>query len=311
MRYTVLTLTLLFCSLVALSQQHGTYNFLRLDVSARAAGLNGSFVSVTDDPNLLFYNPAGLATLSSAKASLSYLKHLIDFHGGSISYGRPFAPLGFVGVGITYMNYGSFTETDASMNVLGSFGANEFAAVIGIGVPLNEHTNAGISLKGIFSTIASYRSSAIAIDLGLHHSIPSENITVGVSLLSFGRQLRVYNATRESLPLDFKVGITHRPQHLPALLNLNFHRLNEKQNSFFDRFTNFTFGGEFLMSDAMRLRVGYNNEQRRELKIGSGLGLTGISIGGGIVYGNTTVDYSFNSLGRIGALHRISLGLNL
>ena len=52
--------------------QQGTYNFLRTDVSARAAALNGSFVSMKDDPNVLSeqekiiesLNPDGIAFYS-------------------------------------------------------------------------------------------------------------------------------------------------------------------------------------------------------------------------------------------------------
>ena len=40
-----------------------TYEFLRLDMSARAGALGGSFVSNNDDPDVIFYNPAGIRCL--------------------------------------------------------------------------------------------------------------------------------------------------------------------------------------------------------------------------------------------------------
>jgi hypothetical protein len=57
--------------------------------------------------------------------------------------------------------------------------------------------------------------------------------------------------------------------------------------------------------------VGYSNEQRKELKMGTGAGLAGISLGGGIILGDYVVDYAYNSYGSIGGLHRISIGMNL
>jgi long-subunit fatty acid transport protein len=69
--------------LVAGSLHAGTntvYNFLRLDVSARAAGMAGSFVSIMEDPNAIFYNPAGLSTLQSSMASVGFFKHLLDIN---------------------------------------------------------------------------------------------------------------------------------------------------------------------------------------------------------------------------------------
>jgi hypothetical protein len=45
---------LLLISFTLFGQDKGTYSFLRNDIGARAAALNGSFVSMTNDPNLLF-----------------------------------------------------------------------------------------------------------------------------------------------------------------------------------------------------------------------------------------------------------------
>ncbi len=78
-----------------------------------------------------------------------------------------------------------------------------------------------------------------------------------------------------------------------------------------DRFSAFSFGAEFLMSESVRLRVGYDNEQRKELKLGTTAGLAGMSLGGGILLGEYIVDYAFNSYGKIGSLHRISIGMTL
>ncbi|MBI3586058.1 MAG: type IX secretion system protein PorQ [Ignavibacteriales bacterium] len=308
-----LALALLFvvplCSLLA--QSKGTYSFLRNDVSARAAGLNGSFVSMTDDPNVLFYNPAALSTISGPRGSVGFFKHLLDANGGHLAYTQFIDGIGSVGGGITFLDYGSFTETDESMNTLGTFGATDIALVLGWGAHVDEFTSAGINAKVIYSSIAGIKSSALAIDLGALYQIPSENITIGASILNLGAQINSYLATKESLPLDFKIGITKRPEHLPVLLNLNFHKLNEAQDNFFQRFSSFSVGAEFLMSESVRLRLGYNNEQRKELKLGSSTGLAGISIGGGILINEYIVDYAFNSYGKIGGLHRISIGMKL
>ena len=59
----LLILAFAAASHAGLAGDRGTYDFLRLDVGARAGALNGSFVSMTNDPNLLFYNPAALPTL--------------------------------------------------------------------------------------------------------------------------------------------------------------------------------------------------------------------------------------------------------
>lgn len=295
----------LFC------QEQSTYAFLRNDVSARAAALQGSFVSMTNDPNVLFYNPAALTTIEKPTASIGFLKHLLDVNAGTFAFAQNVEGLGHIGIGLTYISYGSFTEYDEFFNNLGTFGATEMAFLGGIATNYDEATTLGVNLKGIYSSIANFRSSAVAFDLGVLYHIPSENITLGASILNIGRQLKSYAGTREPLPLDVKIGITKRPEHLPVLLNLNFHKLNEPQASFFERLGSFTFGAEFLMSESVRLRVGYNNEQRKELKVGTSAGLLGFSLGGGFLFDQYQLDYAFNSLGKIGALHRFSLAMSL
>jgi hypothetical protein len=65
------------------------------------------------------------------------------------------------------------------------------------------------------------------------------------------------------------------------------------------------------MSESVQLRVGYNNKQRKDLKMGTSAKLAGFSMGGGIILKEYRIDYAFNSYGQIGGLHRISLGINL
>jgi hypothetical protein len=299
---------LLILAATGFGQDKGTYAFLRNDIGARAAGLNGSFVSMTNDPNVLFYNPGALTTLTESKGSAGFLKHLMDVNGGYLSFSRSVEGIGNMGAGILFMDYGSFTETDESMNTLGTFGARDIAVIVGAGRTLDEVTSVGINLKIIYSSIAGFSSSGIAMDMGILYQIPSQNITIGASVLTLGTQVKTYAGTKEALPLDVKIGITKRPEHLPVLLNLNFHHLIDDQDSFLSRFSAFSFGAEFLMSESVRLRLGYNNQQRKELKLGTSSNLAGISLGGGIVLGEYVIDYAFNSYGKIGSLHRVSIG---
>lgn len=303
---TVLALLLQQC----FAQDTGTYAFLRNDVSARAAALNGSFVSMTADANVLFYNPASLVTISSPKVSLGYFKNLLDVNSGSLAFAQDVQGIGNIGVGINYIDYGTFTRTDQSQNDLGSFSASELALVAGYAMMLDEQSSIGGNIKFIHSSIAEYSSTALAVDLGYLYQMPSENITIGGSVLNLGRQLTEYGSTRELLPLDIVVGITKRPEHLPVLLNLNFHKLNEQRAHPLDRFSSFTFGAEFLMSESVRLRFGYNNEEHKNLTLGTTAGLAGFSLGAGFILNEYLIDYAFNSYGKIGGLHRISLGMS-
>ena len=285
-----------------------TFDFLRNDVSARAAAMAGSFVSVMNDPNALFYNPAGLSTLEAPMGSVGFFKHLLDINAGYVSYSEGIDDIGYFGAGVVYTNYGAFDRTDDLGTMLGTFNANEFAFAVGFSNLLDENLHYGAGLKFIYSSIADYAASGVAGDVGLLYNIPDNRMTVGFSIRNIGTQLSSYMNTKENLPLDVMVGGSIIPRGLPLLLNVNIHKLNEDAEDIGERFRAFSVGGEFTLSNVLQLRFGYNNEQRRELKIGTTAGLAGFSGGVGITANQYKVDYALSSLGKIGSLHRITVG---
>lgn len=296
----------------ASNAQNSTYNFLLSDVSARSAAMAGSFVSMRNDVNSIFYNPAGLATITQPQASFGYLKNLLDINSGYASVAQNVSGVGMIGVGVNYVNYGTFDETDEFANKIGTFSAGDLAVSVGYASDLEENLSYGVAGKFIYSSIADARSSALAADLGIMYFIPGTNpLSLGVSLLNLGTQLNPYLSTRENLPLDLNVGATVKPEHLPLLLNLDFHKLNESQPDLASHFRAFSVGGEFTMSKELRFQFGYQNERRQDLKLGTSSGLAGFSFGGGLVLEKLRFDYAYVSLGKIGSLNSISVGMNL
>ncbi len=288
-----------------------TFDFLRLDVSARAAAMGGSFVTTSDDPNVIFYNPAGLATLEGKRVSFGFFKHLLDINSGYASFGTQIPSFGSIGVGIVYIDYGEFKQIGEEGQDIGTFSAGEFALSSGYADQLESGLRYGVNAKLIFSSIAGYHSSGAAVDLGLQYEAIPERLVLGASLMNLGTQFNPYVTTREKLPLDFKIGATIYPEHLPAAISLAFNKLSDRQEKLLDHLRAFSLGIEFTASPNVLLRFGYNNEQRRDLKIGSSAGLAGFSLGGGFTNGSYILDYAFTSYGAIGEIHRISIALPL
>ena len=293
------------------AQETTAFAFLRNDVGARAAALAGSVVAVTNDPVLLFYNPASLGTLASAGGSAGFFKHLLDINAGYAVYGQEIAGVGHVGAGVIYTNYGSFDRTDDFGNTLGTFTASDIAFSAAYSNSLEENLFYGGAVKFIYSSIAGYRATALAADAGILYRLPASRLTLGASLRNIGRETSTYAGVNEPLPLDLAVGASVVPRGLPLLLNVDFHRLNENPGGFIDRFRAFTVGGEFTLSRVFQARFGYNNQARKDLQTGTASGLAGFSAGVGITISGTVVDYALSSLGPIGNLHRISVGTTL
>lgn len=283
------------------------FSFLRNDVDARSAALAGSVVSLTNDPSMLFYNPASLATLDASRGSAGFFKHLLDINSGYVVYGQAIGDLGHAGAGIVYTNYGSFDQTDDLGNTIGSFTASDLAVSLGYGGTLDEHLYWGGAVKFIYSSIAGYHSTGLVGDAGLLYDIPQSRITLGASIRNLGTQLSTYAGLQEPLPVDITVGGSIVPRGIPLLLNINLHRLNESADTFGNRFRAFTVGGEFTLSRVFLLRFGYDNQKRMDLQTGASAGLAGFSGGVGITVSATRIDYALSSYGAIGSLHRVSV----
>ena len=286
------------------------FDFLRVDPSAKASSLAGAFDTYTDDPNAMFYNPASLSTITKSKVSGGFGKYLLDMNFGAISYAQKYKDIGWFGVGVKYFDYGTFDRADEQGNTTGeTFGANDLMLSVGYGNFIYEKINYGITIKYIYSGIAEYKSSAFAVDFGLLYLMPDQQLAFSFGVNNFGTQIKSYIDAKEKLPLDVRFGVSKRLEHTPVRLNVTFAKLNESREKFVQHFRAFSIGAEFIFSDNVSARLGYDNESRQDLKLGTSLGIAGFSTGLGIRFADKYVfDYSLNSLGKVGSTHRVNLG---
>jgi hypothetical protein len=126
-------------------------------------------------------------------------------------------------------------------------------------------------------------------------------------MLNVGKPTSAFMENKEDLPLSLRIGVTKKLAHLPLELNVALNDLNVSEDSFGDRMSKFAIGGEFTISEIIRLRLGYNNEVNKGLDTGTGAGFSGVSLGFGIFYDKFRFDYGFSSFGDLGATHRIGL----
>lgn len=302
---------LIFLLATGISFSQSIYKFLELDLSPRAASLAGSFVANNDDPNVIFYNPAGINLIEDKQISFSFLKHLIDINAAALVFSKEYENIGKFTASIKYINYGDFTKADPSGLKTGHFSASDLALGIGYANKLDYNFYYGINFKFIYSGIENYSSTAAAFDLGLHYEIPDKLWNFGFSILNLGSQIKSYANIKEDLPLDIRLGFSKQLERVPIRFYWSFNNLNEKQNSFFSRFSQITFGSEIKLGQSFKLRIGYDSEKRKELKIGTTAGLAGFNLGFGFNVSSYIIDYAYSSMGSIGSLHRFGISTKL
>ena len=277
------------------------FSFLRTNVGARPSAMGGMFVAFSGDLHNIFYNPAGLADISQRAWSISYLKHLLDFHSGFAVFAQPYNDKIGYGISVNYINFGNFTRRDESGQSNGEFGAGSLALSAGAGAQIYYNVLAGATIKYIHSSIDNYTSDAFACDLGIVYHSPIKDFDIGISVSNLGFVRTAFIETKDDLPLQYRVGFANRLAHLPLQFGANVYKYSD------DDFR-WNVGGEFTLSQNLFLRWGYDSIGT-DMEVGSSKdSFAGISLGFGILWRNFHFDYSFSSLGELGTQNRLSIG---
>ena len=334
-----------FCLLMGLmgprpvaAQQLGgrtVFPFLSLPPSAQLAALGGMSVSArNDDPTLLYGSPALLNADMDGRLALSYVAYVADIKQSTAAYVFNTPKAGRFGIGITYLNYGSFESYDPAGNSLGTFGVNEYTVGVSDAFTKGKFTF-GATTKLAVSSIAGSRSLAGVADAGVLYKHPTADFTVGLAVKNVGYQLRPYPGTdRGPLPLDVQLGATIKPEHMPLRFSLTAHDLQQwdiqyldpnqrgqpdangvekvPTKSFGDNLArHFTASAALVLGKNLHLRAGYNHLQRRELRLDNTSGSAGLSFGVMLKISTFQLDYTHATLQAAGSSEYFTLARSL
>jgi hypothetical protein len=322
----------------AAAQQLGgrtVFTFLDLPPGAQQAALGGMAPAAhTDDPTLLFANPATLNEAMGSRLALNYVGYVGDIKQSTVAYAFNTTKAGRFGVGLTYLNYGDIESFDAAGNSLGTFSINEFALAAGDSYTKGSITY-GATVKLGVSSIAGSRSYALAGDVGALYKHPGQDFTVGLVVKNAGYQLSPYpGSSRGPLPLDVQLGASIKPEHMPLRLSLTTHHLQQWDIEYFDPnkrgpldadgnettlkrsfgdnlARHFTVGAELLLGQSFHLRAGYNHMMRRELRLDNTSGGAGLSFGAMIKISQFQLDYTHATLQAAGSSNYFTLSKTL
>ena len=299
----------------AQSSPAGAFSFLRLEPSARASALAGSFSAVYgEDVNALFYNPALLNEDMHRALSVSYLNHLAGINAGFVAFGRHVDKLGTFGAGLRFVSWGDMNGYDETGTETDAIGASDAALTLSFARSDDARLRYGASLHAILSSVGSYGASAIAGDVGVAYHLSESRLTVSASANNVGFVLSSLGSKRDELPLDLRVGISKRLAYVPLFLTVTGYDLNRigddasTGSTISDAMRHVTVGGEFQFSEAFNIRLGYNHRKHEDLKMKSRLDMAGFGVGFGIKVTRLRFDYAFNSWSSLGGLHQFTLG---
>ncbi len=301
-------LNILFFSIIVLPSFPQTggdnvYEFLNLTQSGHVAALGGSSVSLqSNDLNMAYYNPALLSREMNKSIALNYVNYFAGINYGMAMYSESFPKAGNFAAGLTYLNYGTFTETDISGIITGTFRASEYAFSMIYSREIDTSFSIGINFKPVLSYLERYTSFGFAFDIGASWHNRKNLFSAGIAIKNAGYQVTTYaGETHQKLPFEIQAGLSQRLAYAPFRFSLTLRHL-EKFDLTHEYLANNTSGGsdsessEFFENMMRHVIVGaeliphknfyfcggYNYQRRKELQVESKVSTVGFSWGFGI-----------------------------
>ena len=304
----------------------GLTDIFDFPVGARAMAMGGAYVSVSDDPFALYWNPAALQNLSRKSVGLYYTNLPGQSQYNYLAYAHPTLFVGTFSVGILRLTTGDIDIRGSDDAVkLGTLDYGRTLYLFGYGFRLNDWFALGTTFKverasfpgypdAVTSAIGTITETAFGADFGLLLSGPAmKNFVIGLSIQNtLQRSMRVFEE-RETTPRNFRLGLSRRfalgdnGSALTAAfeldLNGNYFSSSDSENVP----PQYHLGMEYSFKNSAMLRMGYDLRNNQvdgyggHLTYGAGLNVRGIEL-----------DYAYwngwDSV--IGSSHRISVILN-
>jgi hypothetical protein len=313
------TLLLFFWVTAARSQGTSGFEILRVQSQARGAALGGALIADAGSIEDAFFNPAGLAMITTRSATAGYMNYLLDIDTGYLTYVSPIIKYGVWGANLNYTNYGKFNKRSATGENLGEFSANDFVFGLSYANKVQDKLSLGGNAKFVSSRIDAFKGSAMAFDFGAQYRLIPDRLVLGAGMFNLGWTTHAYIGYRDHLPFYYKIGVKGMPTGFPANLYFNVTINQEYADNYslkgFNGGTLFDFlgqmyysvGAEFHPMDALYLRVGYDTKGLDQ-KVGTSKdALAGICGGFGLDMNIISFDYGLASYGELGMVQRVSL----
>ncbi len=295
---TILALALPALLLAQAKVGQSVAQFLEMPVSARAEGMSGSFISVSDDISAIIYNPAGMAWQLSRQACFT---HSVLYADMSHEFGAVSMPMagGVMGVFFVGLNAGEMDETTPLYpeGTGRTFTAGDLSIGLSYSTRLTDRFAVGINAKYLGEYLADIHAHGWAMDIGTMYKTAFKDVRLGMKLSNFGPDIEFIQESAP-LPMAFHFGAAGE------LIKNSTHRLTlDAEGSHpSDNLEKFQFGTEYAFKEMAFVRGGIKlNYDAEKFTLGAGVKYP---VAGMFV----RADYSFTYMEKLEHVHRFTLG---
>ena len=167
--------------------------FLKIGVGSRGISMGESQVATSEGAASLYWNPAGLAGMSSPQVILNHYDYIADMNFDYIGVIIPLGEIGTFGASFTSLSMDDIERT----TVLEPEGTRElvsagmWAAGLSYGRALTDRFRFGGSIKYITESLWHTSANTVAADVGLLYRTLWRDMRLGMSISNFGSGMQL------------------------------------------------------------------------------------------------------------------------
>jgi hypothetical protein len=267
--------------------------FLKLGVGGRALGMGEAYTAVAADPSAIYYNPAGVAFLSSSNIMLMHKEWFQDVKTEYLA-GQTVLSHVVVGLSINETSVNDIQIRENPGPALGTFDARNAAVGLTAAYAFDSSFSIGLTGKYLYEKILVDEANGFAIDIGSVYKTPW-NLSIGVSASNLGSMSELQTES-SSLPTIYRGGLSYAtalPQ-LSGSITLASDIVVFSQ----DKISHVHLGAEYMYGSTFAIRAGYQ----------TGYEARSFTTGIGFHYNAFQVDYAFiPTQYDLGSTHTFSL----
>lgn len=237
--------------------------FLQLSHQARATGMGGAFVGVSDDASAPLSNPAGSFQVRKRTLVATYRKMDLDRKLNWVGFLLPVK--NEASIGLSWINVGvdELYERDDRGEKGEEISDNQNAVTFNFARRISEKIYLGLNMKYIQHNLANLSAYGVGFDFGVL-ALPISKLRLGFAAQNVGMRYswasggywkkfgELGTSTKDEFPVNFKLGASWSEFKNRLLTSIEVEKDNHQD-------ARFKIGAEYQVLDLFSGRLGYNN----------------------------------------------------
>ncbi len=195
------------------------FQFLKIGIGARQAGLAESGIASVRDVSGVFWNPATISGVASTQVALSYARWFADMNLAAGAVGFRWNGVGVFALSMASLDYGDIPEAVVTPGRGGdgrtgsTFTGSDLLVGLAYAREFTDRLAIGLNVKYIRETLFDYGVNSYAFDVGTSYGLGFNETRLAMSAQNFSRGVRWLgdNSDRQEgydIPLVFRIGLS-------------------------------------------------------------------------------------------------------